>query len=60
MKNHPGRPNGKKKDAPYLLKLNRELGSFVRKQSSKTGKTRLRIIEELIEYRMQFKVWPPV
>lgn len=44
---------------PLLLKLRVDLDEWVRAESRKTGKPMVRIIEDLLAYRLKFKVWPP-
>jgi len=54
-----GRP--KTKGPGILFKFQFEKESFLRAESNKEGKTMVRFIEDLLEFRKQFKSteWPP-
>jgi hypothetical protein len=55
--NKTGRPKSK---APGILfKLSRPMEKYLRRESEKTGKSMVRIVEELLEYRSRFRSFPP-
>lgn len=41
------------------LKLRKDLDKYLRAESKRTGKTMVRLVEELLEYRRCFKNFPP-
>ncbi len=47
------------KAKPMLIKLRKDLDSFLRKEAKRSGKTMVLILEELLEYRRRFKTFPP-
>jgi hypothetical protein len=55
--NKVGRP--KKKANGILLKFLPAVEQYLRKESQRTDKTMVRIVEEMLEYRARFKSWPP-
>lgn len=62
IRNTPKRAPGRKrvKGNGMLFKFPKDLEKYLRSESESSGKTMVRIIEELLRYRSQFKTWPPV
>lgn len=47
------------KNSGILFKFKPDLESFLRVQSDRDGKTMVRFIEDLLDFRALCKVWPP-
>lgn len=41
------------------FRFRKPIEKYLRRESRREGKTMLRIIEEMLEYRAQFRTWPP-
>jgi hypothetical protein len=42
-----------------VFRLKRPLADFLRREAEKRNRTMTSIVEELLTYRMDFKIWPP-
>lgn len=52
-----GRPAVKAK--PTLLKLRKDLDTYLRSESDRLGQTMVRFVEDMLEHRRRFKTFPP-
>lgn len=56
----PARGRKPTKGKPMLFKFKKGLGIYLQREGNKKGgKNMTQILEELIQYRMRFKSWPP-
>lgn len=55
----PARGRKRIKGKPMLFKFKKGLGIYLRRTAKKSNRDMVEILEELIQYRMRFKSWPP-
>jgi len=47
------------KGRPLLIKLHKDLRSYLDLTAERENRTKVAVIEDLLRFRQQFKTWPP-